>query len=499
MSKILTTQQLYQADEFTIKNQNISSTDLMERAATKCYRWIKKRVYKKRTIHVFCGSGNNGGDGLVIARKLVGKGYAVKTYIIPFGKHQSKDFAINLERLEDLGEHPQVIKSLADFPRIKKSEIIIDAIFGLGLSRSPAGLFKAVIQSMNNSKATIISIDFPSGLFANQSVDNKDAVVCAHYTLTFQVVKLAFLLPENEKFVGKWKILDIGLDQKFIQSLATDYYFTSKKEIKKMYRPRAKFSHKGTFGHALIVGGSYGKIGAVVLASKAALRVGSGLVTAYIPSCGYEIVQTAIPEVMVEVDGEKYTTDFNYQVHPTVLGIGPGLGMNEETVKGFVHFLEKNQEPLVVDADAINIISNNKRLLNQLPKNAILTPHPKEFERLVGAWKNDFEKIEKLKQLTLELPLVVVLKGAHTAIAFQGKIFFNSTGNPALATAGSGDVLTGIITGLRAQSYSALEAAQLGVYLHGLTANLAMKNQTQETFIASDCIDFLGEAFKKIS
>ena len=265
--------------------------------------------------------------------------------------------------------------------------------------------------------------------------------------------------------------------------------------MQRLYKFRDKFSHKGNYGHSLIIGGSFGKIGAVSLASRAALTIGSGLVTAYLPKCGYQIIQTALPEIMVEVDAENELQYFNSKIQATVIGIGIGMGTHSKTVDGFEQFLQKNKLPLIVDADAINILAKNKSLLKLLPENSVLTPHPKEFERLVGKWKDDFNKLDKLLTLSNKYKIVVVLKGAYTVIAFKGELHFNSTGNPALATAGSGDVLTGIITGLIAQKYLPIDAAILGVYLHGKTAEMAMNTMVYETFTASDSIAYLSDAF----
>jgi len=498
--KILTAKQIYQADHATIQNKPISSIDLMDNTATLCFDWIDNFVKNKSSLfHIFCGIGNNGGDGLVISRKLIEANYKVKTYVVNFSEKRSNDFIINYNKLLQIEHKPIELSASSTIPKIESNSIVIDAIFGIGLTRAPNGYTRGLIGNINKSKAKIISIDFPSGLFADKAVADNESVIKANYTLTFQNPKLAFFLPENELFFGNWQVLDIGLDQNFIESLETQYSVTYAKQIRAIYKPRNKFSHKGTFGHSLVIGGSFGKIGAVVLASKAALKIGSGLVSAYIPKCGYPILQTANPEVMVEVDDENYLQYFNYKTKPNIIGVGVGLGTHLKTINGFTKFLVSNNTPLVIDADALNIFSRHKELLEFIPKNSVLTPHPKEFERLVGKWKNDYEKLDKLLAFSNKIQSVVVLKGANSAIAYQNKIYFNTTGNPALATAGSGDVLTGIITGLIAQNYSPLNAAVLGVYLHGLSADIAIrKNRTMETFIASDCVYFLSDAFKEI-
>ncbi len=496
--KILSSKQMYQADLATIQKKPILSLNLMEHASLLCFNWISNYLTNKnQIIHIFCGIGNNGGDGLVIARKLIQNKYEVKTYIVNFSNKRSDDFIVNYNRLLKLKHKPNEINSFDDFPLIKNNELIIDAIFGIGLSRSPEGFVKELIQCINESNTNTISIDLPSGLFSESHVFDTDAVVRSTEVLTFQNPKIAFLIPDNQKYIKNWHVLDIGLDQDEINSMETNYYIIDKSKIRSIYTKREKFSHKGTFGHSLIIGGSYGKIGAVVLASKAALKIGSGLVTAYIPKCGYEIVQTSIPEVMVEVDAEEQLEFFNYKSKATVIGIGVGIGTGEKTCIGFRKFLKENRLPLIIDADGLNILAKHNELLSLIPENSVLTPHPQEFKRLVGKWKNDYEKIEKLIEFSSNIDCVIVLKGAYTAIAFQNKIYFNTTGNPALATAGSGDVLTGIITGLIAQKHSPLNAAILGVYLHGKTADIAIENnQSMETFTASDCIDYFGKVFK---
>lgn len=494
--KILSVQQLYKADQITIKNNAITAIDLMERAATLCFQWIHNRLQGKNIpIHIFCGTGNNGGDGLVIARHLKQYGYQVYTYVINCSNKQSKAFLENYKKLKEIGVWPNVISCSTEFPLVSENDMVIDAIFGLGLSRSPEGVLKETIQFINSTNAYVLSIDFPSGLFADKPVTDRDSVIKSYFVLTFQTPKLAFLLPDNQEFVTSWDVLDIGLDAQYLNTVETNFYLTTKNDVLPLYKFRKKFSHKGNYGHSLLIGGSFGKIGAVSLASRAALTIGSGLVTAYIPKCGYQILQTALPEAMVEVDAENELQYFNSKINPTAIGIGIGMGTSKKTEEGFKKFLKENKSPLVIDADGINFLSKNKGLLKLLPENSILTPHPKEFERLVGTYKNDYEKLEKLLTISKKYNIITVLKGAYTAIAYQGNIYFNTTGNPALATAGSGDVLTGIITGLVAQQYSPLKAAILGVYLHGKSADVAMNTMTNETFIASDCIQFLSKAF----
>ncbi len=496
--KILNAKQMTLADQATMKNEPIASIDLMERAAYSCFRRIEEEIVEDKDIHIFCGMGNNGGDGLVIARYLFEEDYMTGTYVVHFSDKMSDDFVSNYKRAEEVGIFPGSIHSADDFPVIQEGDIVIDAIFGLGLNKPPRGIAKEIIQYINDSGAIVYAVDVPSGLYIDKAIDKNQAVIQSKLAITFQAPKLAFLLPDNESYVNDFYIMDIELDKDFIDKIPTNYHYITAETISKIYKKRNKFSHKGSFGHALIIGGSFGKIGAVVLASKAALKIGSGLVTSYIPKCGYTIVQTAIPEVMVEVDAEDQLEFFNFKVNPSVIGLGVGMGTSDKTSKAFGKFLKNNKTPLVIDADGLNILSKNKEYLDYLPENTILTPHPKELERLIGKWKNDYDKLEKIEKFSKRYTCILVLKGAHTLVVEKDQFYFNSSGNPALATAGTGDVLTGLITGLLAQGYSPLKAALFGVYVHGITAGFTKYSRNKETFIASDIIEALPEAMNRI-
>ncbi len=492
---ILTPLQIALADKATINNTKITSLELMEHAATLCFEWLHSRLQGQNIkIHVFCGIGNNGGDGLVMARHLFQHGYNVNCYIVNFSDKRSPEFLTNYSRLKELGKWPKIINNEREFPEVDFEDIVIDAIFGIGLNRKPSGFTKKLIQYINSTKVFTLAIDFPTGMFGDKSVTDKTSVLRAGHTLTFQTPKIAFLLPENNEFINTWEVLDIGLDTHFIESLLPTTHYITKNDVIPMYQSRNKWSHKGTFGHSLIIGGSFGKIGAVTLATKAALKIGSGLVSAYLPKCGYQILQISVPEAMVEVDSEKLLTYYNFKTKPTVIGIGPGMGTADKTAVGFEAFLKENKTQLVIDADAINLLSKNESLLQYLPNKSVLTPHPKELQRLLGSWKNDYEKLEKAISFSTKYNVILVIKGAHTTVVDKQQLYINSTGNPALATAGSGDVLTGIITGLIAQGYQPLHASIFGVYLHGKTADLALQKTSYETFTATTILDYLAEA-----
>jgi hydroxyethylthiazole kinase-like uncharacterized protein yjeF len=497
---ILSPEQTVKADIATIKLAGISSVDLMETAATNCFQWLHKKLQGENiNIHIFCGIGNNGGDGLVIARLLYKHNYQINCYIVNFSDKRTEEFIVNYNRLKEIGLKPIELNNENDFPIIHANDMVVDAIFGNGLNRNPEGFTKKLIQYLNHKRVFTLAIDIPSGLYGKKSVTDSAAVLKSNHILTFQTPKMAFLLPENKEYVNTWELIDIGLDQNYIESLKPKNHYTTLADIIPLYKTRNKWDHKGTYGHSLMIGGSYGKMGAVTLASKAALKIGSGLVSAYIPKCGYPILQIAVPEVMVEVDTDDELTYFNFKTKPTVIGIGPGMGTLEKTAQGFENFIKDNKLPLVIDADGINLLSKNQLLLNYLPKNAVLTPHPKELERLVGAWKNDYEKLKKVSEFSKKHKAIVVIKGAYTVVVNNDMLFFNSTGNQALATGGSGDVLTGMITGLIAQGYKSLNAAILGVYLHGRTADLALPAKGFETFTATTIFEYLAAAILEVS
>ncbi len=494
--KLFTAKQIYSADKFTTEKQQIASEELMERAAIQIFNWMHLRMQGAPVkIHLFCGIGNNGGDGIALARHLQEHGYNIAVNVVNYSEKRSKDFLINLDRLKDRKIWPNFMDSDCEFPDIGKDDIIVDAIFGIGLNRSPADWVIKLIGHLHASTAFILSVDLPSGLYADRIPDNMDAVVKANYVLSFQTPKLVFFLPETGGFVEQWEVLDIGLDAEFLMNEETEYELIGKNEVLPLYIPREKYSHKGTYGHSLIVGGSYGKIGAVQLASRATLTIGSGLVTAYIPKCGFHSLQTALPEAMVITDDEKVLSKISFDISPTVIGIGVGMGGAKKTTDAFAEFLKLNQLPLVIDADGLNILAAEKSLLKLLPPKTILTPHPKELARLIGAWNNDFEKLEKAKLFSETYDCILVIKGAHTITVYNKKGYVNTTGNPGMATAGSGDVLTGIITGLVAQGYDPLHAAIFGVYLHGKSGDIAIESKAYQALIASDIIESLGLAY----
>lgn len=500
--KIFSVDEIREADAATIKNEPISSIDLMERAATQLFLWIQDHVKTEKKIYIFAGLGNNGGDGLALGRMLAKYGYLVTINIIRYSEKTSEDFQINYERLSGISGITIVdITDANELQRIEAEDVVVDAIFGSGISKPIKGNIGSVVDFINNTEAITIAIDMPSGLFADStSIEKNGAIIKADYTLSFQFPKLAFLLPENEMFVGNWEILDIGLSADYTKSTVTNNHFIVEPDIQPLLKGRSRFSHKGTYGHALLIAGSYGKMGAAILASKACLRAGVGLLHTHVPKVGLQVLQTASPETMISIDRyDNYFSEVPDIGQYNAIGIGPGLGMEHQSQMAMKLLIQNSTCPMAIDADSLNILSENPTWLAFLPQGSILTPHPKEFERLVGKWQNDFERLDKQKKLAQKHGIYIVLKGANTSICFpDGQCYFNSTGNPGMATAGSGDALTGIITGLLASGYTSGIASILGVYIHGLAGDIAADEHGYEALIASDIIDNLGRAFIRL-
>ncbi|WP_324721102.1 NAD(P)H-hydrate dehydratase [Salinimicrobium sp. HB62] len=495
--KILSAKQVKEADKLTIEKQGISSDELMERAATKVFEEIHKRLQGAPIpVKIFCGIGNNGGDGLVVGRQLIEAGYDVTIYIVNYSDQRSQDFLINYDRVKNRTKKwPVLLKSEDEFPEINYGDFVVDAIFGVGLNRPLPDWVAGLVRHINASGAFVLAIDMPSGLMADAAVEDLESIIRASYTITFQVPKMAFYMPDTAPFVGDLQILDIGLDAGFLKQTGAVAELISKPEARALYRPRQRFSHKGNYGHALIIGGSYGKIGSVCLAATAALRAGAGLVTIYSPKCGYDILQTALPEAMVITDPHKeILTNIQFDLDPDVIGFGVGVGTKEETIEAFERLLKMNKKPMVIDADGLNILSKKNELLRLIPEGSVLTPHPKELERLIGSWKDDFEKLEKVKSFTREYKVIVLIKGTYTFVVTPNDLFINTSGNPGMATAGSGDVLTGVITALIGQGYDSLRAAVLGAYLHGKAGDLAAEKFSYEGVVAGDIAKNTGAA-----
>jgi NAD(P)H-hydrate epimerase len=494
MLKILSSDQVRDWDAFTISNEPIASIDLMERACRAFIVWFAERFNASRRIGVICGTGNNGGDGLGIARMLKEWGYTVRVWIVRGQGAGSPDFNTNLGRLGQTIPLTDV-RQPGDPMDFDECDILIDGIFGSGLSRPAEGIYAYAIERINKTEATRVAIDIPSGLMVDQP--SSGAIIRAHYTVTFQSPKLAFYLPGCYQFTGEWHVVDIGLAERFLDTVSTTTYQIQRKDIRRMRKRRSKFGHKGDYGRAVLIAGGYGKMGAAVLGARAALRSGLGLLTLHVPECGYAIVQTAVPEAMARVDAGAHAITEIPPIEADAVGIGPGIGTAEATASAFRRFLETHRRPMVIDADALNILSANAGMMELVPPLSILTPHPREFERLAGSWPDDFARLNLVREFARRHNIIMVLKGAYSTIASpDGNVYFNPTGNPGMATGGSGDVLTGILTGMLAQGYEPLEAAIMGVYLHGRAGDIAATEKGTEGLIASDLVAYLPQAFR---
>lgn len=501
--KIFPSIQIKQLDAYTIEQEPIASIDLMERAATALTGAIMKYRGNETPVVVFAGPGNNGGDALAVSRLLGERGYNVKAYLFNTSEHLSEDCATNRDRLlENCNVEFTEVTSKFEPPVLDKDCLVIDGLFGSGIKKALSGGFAAVVNYINTSPSTVVSIDLPSGLMCEDNTYNiRNHIIRADKTLSLQLPKLSFFFAENADYLGEWELLDIGLSQKGIEGTFTTWYFTEEEDIRKLIKPRKRFDHKGNYGHALLIAGSYGMAGASVLAAKACLRTGAGMVTVHAPLKNNDILQTAVPEAIVRHDVHEFC--FSMPVYPdnyTAVAIGPGLGQSEETAAALIEQIRLCQEPMVLDADALNILAVHRNAMNSIPRGSILTPHPKELERLVGKCESSFLRLTKARDLATTYKIFVVLKGAYTVIATpEGNCYFNPTGNPGMATAGSGDVLTGVLASLLAQGYTPEESCRLGVYLHGLAGDLAKEKLGERGLIASDIAENLPAAWIKLT
>ncbi|WP_039951014.1 NAD(P)H-hydrate dehydratase [Bacteroides clarus] len=500
--KIFPTIQLKELDAYTIENEPVSSIDLMERASRALARAVSERWSAETPFTVFAGPGNNGGDVLAVSRLLAERGCRVEVYLFNTKGALSPDCETNKERLAGVaGIDFHEITTQFVPPVLTAEHVVVDGLFGSGLNKPLSGGFAAVVKYINTSPATVVAIDVPSGLMGEDNTYNIQAnIIRADLTLSLQLPKLAFLFAENAPFVGEWQLLDIGLSEEAIEEKETDFALTEHEDVASMLKPRGKFAHKGNFGRALLIAGSQGMAGASVLAARACLRSGVGLLTVHIPFCNNFIVQTSVPEAMTEIDINDVrfscaTDTDDYQA----VGIGPGLGKAGDTEAALLEQIESCQTPMVVDADALNLLGEHRSYIGRLPKGSILTPHPKELERLVGKCQNSYERLTKARELARSAGVHILLKGAYSVIiAPSGKCWFNPTGNPGMATGGSGDVLTGVVLALLAQGYDAETAARMAAYVHGLAGDIACKKHGVMGMTAGDIVTCLPPAWRML-
>ena len=503
MMKIFSTQDIREIEKYTIENEPISSIDLMERASSAIACEIISRWLPNRKVMVFAGPGNNGGDALAVARMLVEQGYHIEVFLFNIGGNKlSAVCTTNRDRLLALGDidFTEVINEFTP-PYIDRNDIVLDGLFGSGLKSPLKGGFSALVRYINDSGATIVSIDVPSGLFGEWNSENsRNDIIKAHLTLTIQFPRLAFFFSENAEFIGEYKVLDIELSQEAIKSHRSDFILVERKDVKRVLKPRNKFAHKYDFGRAMIVAGSYGMMGAAIIAARAASRSGCGLVSVHAPRCGMTVMQTAVPEALFDADKHDIIpTNLELKGEWNSIAIGPGIGTHSMTVDALERFLINAKSPCLLDADALNCIKERPALLNSLPVKSVITPHSGEFDRIFGKFYTDETRLKKALEVARIYNIIVVMKGHHTmTVRPDGKVFINSTGNPGMATAGSGDALTGIIASLMAQGFMPELSAVMGVYLHGKAGDIALKSRGEYGMTASDIVDAIPSAISEV-
>ncbi len=504
--KIFSTEGIRRIDEATIASENITSLELMERAASAVAYEIIARWRPSKRIVIFAGPGNNGGDALAVARMLFEQGYRPEVYLFNIrSSHLTPNCQTNRDRLVAMCDKALFTEVVDNFtpPELGENDVVIDGLFGSGLRSPLKGGYTALVRYINNSKAYTVAIDVPSGLFGewNTGADHRN-IICARLTLTFQFKRLSFFFSENAKFIGECQVLDIDMSPEAIESTPTDFYLIEKEDVRDAMRTRDPFSNKYDNGSLYLVAGSYGMMGAAQLATKGAMRAGVGLVTVHAPSCGYNIMQTAVPEALFEADvNEICTTSINSGHHRySVVALGPGMGTADETIDAVDAFLKNFRQPCLLDADALNCIAARPILLKSIPKGSVLTPHAREFDRLFSNCQNDEERLKRAIDVSKLYEVTIVLKGHYTmTVRPDGKVYINSSGNAGMATAGAGDVLTGVIAALIAQGYEPDQSVYMGVYIHGYAGDLAAERVGEHGLIASDIADAIGPAIKSIN
>ena len=502
--KLFTNDEIRAIERYTIEQEGVSLAELIERVAEGvtdevCARWRSD----KPTI-IFAGPGNNGADALATGRLLCHHGFRPEIYLFNIGGNKlSADCAAQRDRL--LAEHPDVmfteVTKSFNMPQLHANYLVIDGLFGSGLNEELKGGFKVLVQNVNDEKATVVSIDLPSGMFGdwNPHIVNRDTVH-ATLTLAIQFPRLCFFIPDNAELIGEWKVIDIGLSEQAISQSPVNFCLVEKRDVRHRLHHRKEFCSKADFGSAILYAGSYGMMGAAVLSASGALRAGLGKLTVCAPKCGYTILQTSVPEAMYHYNrGEMNIVDIRPERSFSAIGVGPGIGTHELTVMALEDFLASINQPVVLDADALNCIAIKPSMLNTIPVLSVLTPHAGEFDRMFGPQTSGEARLRTAIEKAKYYNIFIILKGHYTAIVRpDGKVYFNSSGTPALATPGSGDVLTGILLAMLAQGYPAELASIIAVYIHGLAGELAASEHGEYGVLAGDIAANVGRAIKDV-
>jgi NAD(P)H-hydrate epimerase len=494
---VLTAAQIRNWDAFTIVTEPISSTDLMERAATAFVQRYVQQFGTGQPVLCMAGPGNNGGDALAIARLLIQQGYQVAACKIEGGT-PSADFTHNEKRL--LAHLPHLPNWNADAPPICTADtVLIDGLFGSGINRPAGGDAAAAIDWMNQQTATRVAIDLPSGLPADAAPDPAAPVVKAHFTFSFQCLKPAMLMPEAAGFLGKWEVLDIGLHPDFAAGIHPYARWVQHPQPWVPVQHYSSHTHKGQRGHALLGAGSLAMMGAAVLAARACLRSGAGLVTVATEAAGWHVLQTAVPEAICAAPTALANPEFQAQRRVKALAVGPGWTNDDAHTRVLAFLLEQTSQPLLIDATGLDVLKPMLHMLPTLPNRRplVITPHVGEYDRLFDFVGDSFQRLEHARLQAARYHLFIVLKGAYTRIISpDGRCFVNSTGNAGMAKGGSGDVLTGLLAGLLAQGYPLPEAAIAAVWWHGRAGDLAAEELGMASLQPGDVIAQLPAARK---
>lgn len=489
--------QMKAADQYTIQKLGLPSLELMEHAAQACVQVLEDEKVDLSHVCVVCGSGNNGGDGFAIARILQNNRYSVETFCVGNPEHYTEETQEQMHRLQECGG-----KITYGMPQEDSYSVIIDAVFGAGLSRKVEGRYRQVIEQMNRMRGTKFAVDIPSGLSATTGCILGCAFK-ADYTVTFQLKKIGLELSQGRTMAGRVIVPDIGIstdsiceDQEIVRTAGKDIY-------RKMLPDRPEDSNKGTYGRLLVIAGSKGMAGAAYLNAHAAYMTGAGLVRIYTSSDNREILQTLLPEAIITTY-EEYNKEelLSLLTWADSVCIGSGLGMSRLSEKILKTVIEYVKVPCLIDADGLNLLAENKNYLNQMAERRfVITPHMKEMSRLTGTpvEKLKADRIQILKDFISRYRITCVLKDSRTLIASEEKgIRMNLTGNSAMAKAGSGDVLAGVISGWMVQGKEAEDAAELGTYIHGLSGDLAKFEKGVYSVMARDLIEYISKALMKL-
>lgn len=498
--KLFTNEQIRTIERSTIETEGVLPAEIIERVAEGVADEIASRWRPSKPTIVFAGPGNNGADALASARLLYERGFRPSVYLFNIGGDKlSVECIAARDRLLQSTPDIDFIEVTSRFtpPEISQSHLVVDGLFGAGLREELRGGFMSLVQYINEEHPTVVSIDLPSGMFGdwNPRIVNRNTIH-ATLTLAIQFPRLCFFMEDNAELVGEWKTIDVGLSQQAISSLPAEFCLVEKRDIHRRLRRRKEFCSKADFGSAILYAGSYGMMGAAQLAARGALRGGVGKLTVCAPKCGYQILQTTVPEALYRNNrGDMILTEIHPERDFSAIAIGPGIGTNEITVKALEDFLSAIDKPVVLDADALNCIALRPAMLNTIPILSVLTPHAGEFDRMFGPQPSSEARLRKAIEMAKFYNIIIILKGRYTAIVRpDGKIYFNSSGCPGMATAGSGDVLTGLLTAMMAQGYPAEIASIIAVYIHGVAGEMAQAKQGEYGVTAGDIADNIGPA-----